>query len=116
MERWVDHYSELYSRMNVVSEEALMAMESLSTMDELDSEPTLEEINQALNQPVRPPGMMAYLLKSLSVQKEHSSRSYMRYFANTQCGCRESRATIEMIISLRQLQEKCGSRESHFMG
>ena len=50
MERWVDHYSELYSRMNVVSEEALMAMESLSTMDELDSEPTLEEINQALDQ------------------------------------------------------------------
>ena len=53
MEHWVEHYSELYSRMNVVSEEALMAMESmesLSTMDELDSEPTLEEINQALDQ------------------------------------------------------------------
>ena len=41
MERWVEHYSELYSRMNVVSEEALMAMECLSTMEELDSEPTL---------------------------------------------------------------------------
>ena len=50
MERWVEHYSELYARMNVVSEEALMAMESLSTMDEFDSEPTLEEINQALDQ------------------------------------------------------------------
>ena len=36
--------------MNVVSEEALMAMESLSTMDELDSNPTLEKINQALDQ------------------------------------------------------------------
>ena len=61
-----------------------MAMESLSIMDELDSKPTLEEINQALDQapPVRPPGMMAYLLKSLSVQKKHSSRNYMRYFAN----------------------------------
>ena len=35
--------------MNVVSDEALMAMESLSIMDELDSEPTLEEINQALD-------------------------------------------------------------------
>ena len=32
-----EHYSQLYSRMNVVSEEALMAMESLSTMDGLDS-------------------------------------------------------------------------------
>ena len=50
MERWVEHYSELFSRMNVFREEALMAMESLSTMDELDSEPTLEEINQALDQ------------------------------------------------------------------
>ena len=50
MERWVEHYSELYSRMNIVSEEALMTMESLSTMDELDSELTLEEINQTLDQ------------------------------------------------------------------
>ena len=49
MERWVEHYSELYSRVNVVSDEALMAMESLSVMDELDSEPTLEDINQALD-------------------------------------------------------------------
>ena len=36
--------------MNVVNEEALMAMESLSIMDELDSEPTLKHINQALDQ------------------------------------------------------------------
>ena len=43
------HYSELYSRVNVVSEEALLAMESLSIMDELDSEPTMEDINQALD-------------------------------------------------------------------
>ena len=50
MERWVEHYSELYLRVNVVSEEALMAMESLPIMDELDSKPTLEDINQALDQ------------------------------------------------------------------
>ena len=49
MERWVEHYSELYLRIHVVSEEALITMESLSTMDELDSEPTLEDINQALD-------------------------------------------------------------------
>ena len=36
--------------MNVVSEEALMAMESFFIIDELDSEPTMEEINQALDQ------------------------------------------------------------------
>ena len=51
MERWMDHYSELYSRMNVVSEETVIDMESWSTMDELDSEPTLEEVNQARDQP-----------------------------------------------------------------
>ena len=50
MERWVEHYSELYSRVNVVSDEALMAMENLSIMDKLDSEPILEDINQALDQ------------------------------------------------------------------
>ena len=84
MEHWVEHYSELYSRMNVVSDEALMAMESLSSIDELGSEPTLKDINQALDQlsSGKAPGMMAYLLKSLSMQKEHSSSNYMRYFAN----------------------------------
>ena len=50
IELWVEHYSELYSKVNVVSKEALMAMESLSIMDELDSEPTLEDIKQALDQ------------------------------------------------------------------
>ena len=66
-----------------------MAIKSLSIMHELDSEPTLEEINQSLDHLsstisplVRPLGMMAYLLKPLSVQNEHSSRNYMRYLAN----------------------------------
>ena len=63
-----------------------MAMGSLSIMDELDSEPTLEEINQALGQfsSGKAPGNdgIPVELKSLSVQKEHSSRNYMRYFAN----------------------------------
>ena len=60
----LDLYCQLYSRMNVVSDEALIAMESLSTMDELDSEPTLEETKQILDQIslVRPLGRMAYLL------------------------------------------------------
>ena len=46
----MEHYFELYSRVNVVSDEALMAMESLSIIDKLDSEPTLEESNQVLDQ------------------------------------------------------------------
>ena len=69
MERWVEYYSELYSRVNVVSDVALMPMKSLSIMDELNSESTLEEINQALDQlsSAKAPEMMTYLLKSLSV-------------------------------------------------
>ena len=46
----VEHYSEHYSRMNVVSQEALCAMGNLPTFDQLDSEPTLEEINHAFLQ------------------------------------------------------------------
>ena len=65
--------------MNVVSEEALIAIESMSTMDELDSEPTLEESNQAQDQLS---SGKAYLLKSLSAQKVHSSASDLIYFAN----------------------------------
>ena len=64
-----------------------MTMESLSIMDELDSEPTLEEINQALDQLSfgKDPGndgIPVEVIKSLSVQKKHSPRNYMRYFAN----------------------------------
>ncbi|XP_066482784.1 DBIRD complex subunit ZNF326 isoform X2 [Tiliqua scincoides] len=49
MERWVQHYSELYSRENVVTEEALNNIECLPVLEELDSEPTLEELNVALD-------------------------------------------------------------------
>ena len=61
-------------------------MESLSIMDELDSEPTQEDINQTLDHlsSSKAPEMMAYLLKSLGVLNEHSSRYYVRYFANAE--------------------------------
>ena len=47
MERWVEHYSELCSRYTTVSEAALNAVERLQAMDELDEEPTLEELSSA---------------------------------------------------------------------
>ena len=80
----MEHYSELYSRMNVVSEEALMAMESLSIMDELDSKPTLEDIKQALDQlsSDKAPGNDGIPVEVIKCAKEHSSRNYMRYLAN----------------------------------
>ena len=84
MERWMEHYSGLYSRVNVVSEEALMALESLSIMDELDSEPTLEDINQALDQVSsgKVPGNDGIPVEVIKCAKKHSSRNYMRYIAN----------------------------------
>ena len=48
MERWVEHYSDLYSRENTVSPAALDAIECLPTMDELDSEPSVEEFSKVI--------------------------------------------------------------------
>ena len=41
------HYSDIYSRENIVSPSALHAVECLPTMEELDTEPTLEELSKA---------------------------------------------------------------------
>jgi len=49
MERWVEHYSELYSRENAVTEDALDAIECLPELEELDSEPTIKELSKALD-------------------------------------------------------------------
>ena len=49
MERWVEHYSDLYSRQNVVTTAALDAIECLPAIEELDIEPTIEELNKAIN-------------------------------------------------------------------
>ena len=44
MDRWVEHYSELYSRDNTVAASALDAIEPLPIMEELDAEPTIAEL------------------------------------------------------------------------
>ena len=49
MERWVEHYSDLYSRQNVVTSSALDAIKCLPVMEELDNEPTNDELNKAIN-------------------------------------------------------------------
>lgn len=41
MKRWVEHYSDLYSRPNVVMTTALDAIECLPVMEKLDTEPTI---------------------------------------------------------------------------
>ena len=45
----VQDYSELYSIVNVVTEEAVNAIDCLALLEELDSEPTREELNEALD-------------------------------------------------------------------
>ena len=49
MERWVEHYSELYARENIVTEDALNAIECLPVLEELDEEPTLNELSKVLD-------------------------------------------------------------------
>nr|XP_058967531.1 craniofacial development protein 2-like [Pocillopora verrucosa] len=49
MERWVEHYSDLYSRQNVVTSSALDAIKCLPVMEELDNEPTNDELSKAIN-------------------------------------------------------------------
>ena len=48
LERWMEHYSHLSSRENIVLPSDLDAVECLPTMEELDTEPTLEEISKAI--------------------------------------------------------------------
>ena len=48
LERWVEHYSDIYSRENIVSRSAL-DVECLQTMEELDKKPTLEELSKAID-------------------------------------------------------------------
>ena len=49
LERWVEHYSDIYSRENIVSPSALDAVECLPTMEEPGTEPTLEELSKAID-------------------------------------------------------------------
>ena len=49
MERWVEHYSDLYGRENTIYDATLEAVERLSLMDEIDEAPTLEELSKAID-------------------------------------------------------------------
>ncbi|XP_018020632.1 uncharacterized protein LOC108676996 [Hyalella azteca] len=49
LNRWVEHYLDLYSNVNNVSQEALDAIENLPFLDALDAEPSVEELNKAID-------------------------------------------------------------------
>ena len=171
-ERWVERYSELYSRENSVVDSALDAIEPLPIMEDLDAEPTLEELSKAIDSLAcgKAPGtdgIPPYLImrckstllqplhdtlcqcwreggvaqdmkdaKIITLYKNQGDRSDCsnyrgishlsivgkvvlarlkqlaeRVYPESQCGFRAERSTVDMIFSLRQLQEKCREQQ-----
>ncbi|XP_071941032.1 uncharacterized protein [Antedon mediterranea] len=50
MDRWVEHYSEVYQTKMPVSQEELKNVQNLPTMLELDAYPTMDEVRSAVKQ------------------------------------------------------------------
>ncbi|KAI8512327.1 hypothetical protein Bbelb_089660 [Branchiostoma belcheri] len=173
MERWAEHYQELYSRENVVSAAAVENTDTLPLMEELDNAPTIDELRKAINSLASgkapgsdgiPPevvkagkntalhnhlhelllqcweeGAVPQDMRNASIitlYKNKGDRSDCnnyrgisllsivgkafarvvlnrlqklaeRVYPEAQCGFRAERSTIDMVFSLRQLQEKC---------
>ncbi len=49
MERWAEHYQQLYSRENVVTDTVLESTTPLAAMKELDALPTVDELSKAID-------------------------------------------------------------------
>ena len=49
LERWVEHYLELYATQNIITDAALATIPDLPVMEELDTPPTEEELSKAIN-------------------------------------------------------------------
>ena len=176
LERWVEHYLELYATQNVVTAAALEALPSLTVMEELDIPPTEEELRKAIDgltcgKAPGKDGIPPEVLKSgklallrhlhellclcwekghvpqdmrdaniITLYKNKGDRSdcnnyrgisllsvvgkvfarvvltrlqslASRVYPESQCGFRSGRSTVDMIFSLRQLQEKCREQQ-----
>ena len=176
LERWVDYYSDLYSRENTVSPSALDAVECLPTMEELDTEPTLEELSKAIDSLASgkasgSDGISPDLIKHCTIALLHSLHVLLcqcwqegaapqdmrdtkiitlfknkgersdcnnyrgtsllsvigevfakvilirlqklaeRVYPESQCGFRARRSSVDMVLSLRQLQERCREQQ-----
>jgi len=172
LERWVEHYAELYSRENIVQQAVLDAIDRFPQMPELDEPPTIEELSKAVDKlpsgkATGKDGIPAEIIKSgkssllvplhklltqcwnkgsvpqdlkdaniitllknkgdrhdcnnyrgislLSIVGKLFARTVLhrlvalaeRIYPESQCGFRSQRSTVDMIFSVRQLQEKC---------
>ena len=50
LDKCVQHFYLLYSKQNIITNVAIKYIESLSTIDDLDSEPTIEELSEAITE------------------------------------------------------------------
>jgi len=176
MERWAEHYQDLYLRENEVTEMAVDSILSLPVMEELDEPPTEEELSKAIDslahgkapgndgipaevlqcaKPTLLPSLHQLLLQCweegsvphdmrdaniITLYKNKGDRSDCnnyrgisllsivgkafarvilkrlqqlaeRVYPESQCGFRAERSTIDMIFTVRQLQEKCREQQ-----
>ena len=172
MERWAEHYQELYSRKTTVTNTAIEST-TLPTMEELDTPPTVDELTKSIKSLAsgKAPGSDGLPPEIVKLASESSLLSHLhdlllqcweegtipqdmrdakivtpyknkgersdcknyrgisllsivgkafarvvlkklqlladRVYPESQCGFRSERSTIDMVFSLRQLQEKC---------
>lgn len=176
MERWVEHYLELYATQTIVTTTALDAIEDMPILEELDIPPTEDEVSKAINnlssgKAPGSDGIPSEILKCgkpvllqplhellhlcwegghipqdmrdatiVTLYKNKGDRSdcnnyrgisllsivgkafarvalqrlqtlAARVYPESQCGFRACRSTIDMVFSLRQLQEKCREQQ-----
>ncbi|XP_063615657.1 uncharacterized protein LOC134788764 [Penaeus indicus] len=124
MEHWVEHYSELYARENIVTADALNAIECLPMLEELDAEPTFDELSKALDSLAtgKAPGKdgdrsvcnnyhgisLLCIIGKLVTHITLNRLPVLAVYPRSQCGFRANRSTtMDMVFSIRQLQEKC---------
>ena len=176
MERWVEHNLELYSTQTTASAKALNSIQLMPIMVELNSEPTVSEIEKAINglgngkapgndaipsEVIKQgiPVLLSHLHELLSLCwregevpqdmrdakivtlfKNKGDRSDCnnyrgisllsvvhkvfaqvflarlqilanRIYTESQCGFRSGRSTVDIIFSVRQLQEQCREQQ-----